>query len=661
MLNNIKTYLKKIKLLTPPTKKKNMISSASFLNRGTIAFAHDVFMACLSLSLALWLRVGEDIVSYPFGFFLKHTIVISLISIAVFLWMQLYKGVWRYASINELIAITLAVTYISILYLPLMWLMSSSHAMPRSVIIINWFLLIGLLGGSRISYRIFRNHWDANKRERLSPIPQSRVLLIGVNHHTEMFIREVERNARALYEIVGIVDEKKSDIGRYVHGIEVMGALEDIPEIIDHLNARGHHPHHLIITDPLFKGKRLQKLLGLCNNLKVDIARLPSLTNLNKTSPHGIDIQPISIEDLLGRPEVALDRKAMQTFIKNRRVMITGAGGTIGGELVRQIAAFNPSHLTLIDHSEFLLYSINLEAAETFSSLSIKSILADVSDPIRITQIIEQEKPEIVFHAAALKHVPIAEDNPDEAILTNVVGTRNVAEACRKHKVKAMVFISTDKAVNPTSIMGATKRLSENFCQSLDALNKQKKETRFIVTRFGNVLGSTGSVVPLFKRQLSRGGPITVTDPRVTRYFMTVHEAIELVLQAAVMGYKSSTTAGQVFVLDMGESINISDLARQMIQLVGLKPNEDIRIEYTGLRTGEKLHEELFFKSEKLISTSCKGLMLATPKISSYKELSEEIEKLEKFARQHLTAKTLAHLKTLVPEYKNKMQTKKAV
>ncbi|KAB2834559.1 MAG: polysaccharide biosynthesis protein [Caedimonadaceae bacterium] len=339
--------------------------------------------------------------------------------------------------------------------------------------------------------------------------------------------------------------------------------------------------------------------------------------------------------------------------MQKRRILVTGAGGTIGGELLRQVAAFDPAHITIVDHSEFLLYNANLDITEHFPDLSIKPVLMDVSDTIRVQKVIQEEKPDIIFHAAALKHVPIAEQNPNEAILTNVVGTRNIAEAARDNKVKAMVFISTDKAVNPSSIMGASKRLSESLCQSLDSLNKEKSSTRYVIVRFGNVLGSTGSVVPLFTRQLQRGGPLTVTDPRVTRYFMTTHEAIELVLQAAALGFKSAKTTGQIFVLDMGKSIKIDELARQMIRLAGYKPDEDIKIEYTGLRGGEKLHEELFFNSENLQPTTCEGLMLATTEIDPPKRLLSKLDTLEEHARLRESLKTLSLLRELVPEYKD--------
>ncbi|MGN6669998.1 MAG: polysaccharide biosynthesis protein, partial [Candidatus Nucleicultricaceae bacterium] len=620
-------------------------------NRSFIILLHDLFMTCLALPLALWLRVGDDIVNYPATHIIVHTAILGFIALGVFLWTQLYRGVWRYVSLNELIAIMIAVTGVILLYLPLLLLLTQPVSMPRSLIGLVWGLMIIFLGGSRFAYRIFRNRMEAQANHQFSPVPQSRVLLVGVNNQTELFIREVEHNAQSPYEIVGIIDDRKHDVGRYIHGIEVMGRIEDLPRIVAHLNAQGAHPHHLVITNPDFKGPMLQKILDLSANLNVDLARIPKLTDLNKTNPHSLDIKPISVEDLLGREQIALDRKSMKAFIQKRRVLVTGAGGTIGGELLRQVAAFDPSHITIVDHSEFLLYNANLDITEHYPDLSIKPVLMDVSDTIRVQKVIQEEKPDIIFHAAALKHVPIAEQNPNEAILTNVVGTRNIAEAARANKVKAMVFISTDKAVNPSSIMGASKRLSESLCQSLDSLNKEKSSTRYVIVRFGNVLGSTGSVVPLFTRQLQKGGPLTVTDPRVTRYFMTTHEAIELVLQAAALGFKSAKTTGQIFVLDMGKSIKIDDLARQMIRLAGYKPDEDIKIEYTGLRGGEKLHEELFFNSENLQPTTCEGLMLATTEIDPPKRLLSRLDVLEEHARLRDSEKSLSLLKELVPEY----------
>jgi FlaA1/EpsC-like NDP-sugar epimerase len=643
----IKPVIKKVKSFF-----NMMLSHSKTFDRRAVALAHDLLVALIVITLSLWIRVGEDFSLYPGVFILKHTAVYTLLSAGVFLWLQLYRGVWRYVSMNEVIAISLATACITLLYLPLMFLMGGEFTMPRSIVIISWFVMTGLLCFSRIVYRSFHDRWEKEAEASFSSVPQSRVLLIGSTNQAEMFIRDMQRNPKALYEIVGIVDQTTTRVGRQIHGVEIMGVLEDLPNIITQLNFEGRHPHHIVIADPEFKEQAyIHKLLRINSNFKVDLAKLPNMENFTKPGPHGIEIKPIQIEDLLGRKQINLNREAMSRFIKGRRVLITGAGGTIGGELVRQVASFDPKSVILLDHSEYLLYSIDLEIKELFPDVYRSMVLADVTDEPLIDDIIREEKPDIVFHAAALKHVPIAEFNPCQTILTNVIGTRNVAEACRKHGVKAMIMISTDKAVFPSSIMGATKRLAESLCQAIDAQNTKKKTTRFITTRFGNVLGSTGSVVPLFKRQLAQGGPITVTHPEIKRYFMTVQEAVELVLEAAVVGINTPQTAGQIFVLDMGQPIRILDLAEQMIQLAGLKPYDDIKIEFSGLRPGEKLIEELFLASEKLIQTSCDGLMLAAPALSDYKILMAGVDALEELARTRKITKAIEKLRELVPEY----------
>lgn len=534
------------------------------------------------------------------------------------------------------------------LYLGAQFLMSYSGNMPRSLVIINWLANISLLGGSRLAYRLLKNE-SLSKRE-LSSSPVTKILLIGLTDQTEMFIRDQVRQRKKSLEIVGIIETKNRHSGSRVHSIDVLGQLKDFSQILKKLDFLSNYPQKLVITDPDFTGKPLQELIKLNKKYNLDIARLPRMWEITSATQKN-QIKPLSIEDLLGRPQVGLDRKSMEIFLHKKRILVTGCGGSIGGELVRQIAKFKPSHITLLDHSEYLLYTCELEMSEDYPDLSRRAFLADVSNATRISEIFSEEKPEIVFHAAALKHVPIAQKNPNEAVMTNVIGTQNIAEAARHSNVKAVVFISTDKAVNPTSIMGATKRLSESYCQALDAIGVKEKTTRFITTRFGNVLGSTGSVVPLFKRQIERGGPLTVTHPDVRRYFMTTHEAVELVLQAAVLGYESADTAGQIFVLEMGDLIKISDLARQMIQFAGFIPEKDVYIEYTGLREGEKLYEELFYGEEKLIETKCKGLMLASPKPINYQFLKNSIHQLQKYAQYHQTNSSLALLKELVPEY----------
>jgi O-antigen biosynthesis protein WbqV len=365
-----------------------------------------------------------------------------------------------------------------------------------------------------------------------------------------------------------------------------------------------------------------------------------------------VQIKPIAIEDLLGRPQSTLDQSGMHTLIRGKCVLITGCGGSIGSELVRQIASYAPQKIILIDHSEYLLYCIDQEIGEAFPSLSKVAYIADVGDRARIFELFQKEKPELVFHAAALKHVPIVEENPLEGIETNTLGTKNVADASRHHHVNTMVLISTDKAINPTNIMGATKRLAESYCQSLDVLDTHRtNRTRYVTVRFGNVLGSTGSVVPLFKHQIEQGGPVTVTHPDITRYFMTIREAVALVLQAAAFGSFSAMQGGKIFVLDMGEPVRVVDLAHQMIHLAGLQPNVDIKIEFTGLRPGEKLYEELFHSHESLTPTTIPNLLLGSPRIIDHKDLIHMLEQLTHALQTRHADDAMRLLCAMVPEF----------
>ncbi|HRQ83340.1 MAG TPA: nucleoside-diphosphate sugar epimerase/dehydratase, partial [Azospirillaceae bacterium] len=361
----------------------------------------------------------------------------------------------------------------------------------------------------------------------------------------------------------------------------------------------------------------MRGLFERADALGLTLARLPSLTEFKSALNEGkIELRPIAIEDLLGRPQAALDRGAIADLVTGLPVLVTGAGGTIGAELTRQIAALAPSLLVLMDSGEFNLYSIEMEIRERFPGLSLQAEIGDVRDRDRVFRLMETVRPALVFHAAALKHVPLVEANPCEGALTNVVGTRNVADAARAVACRAMVLISTDKAIRPTSVMGACKRLAEIYCQALDlspAPQADAQPTRFMTVRFGNVLGSSGSVVPLFQRQLAAGGPLTVTHPDMRRYFMTVREAVELVLQASAHGVAHGEERGKVLVLDMGQPVKIVDLARQMIRLAGFRPDEDVKIHFTGLRPGEKLFEELLSADEAPSKTDAEGVFLAAP------------------------------------------------
>jgi O-antigen biosynthesis protein WbqV len=451
--------------------------------------------------------------------------------------------------------------------------------------------------------------------------------------------------------VVGLVAVSARRVGRDVAGVPVLGTMAELPQVIERLERRGQRPRRLIIAADGVDGAAVRHLLDIADRLAIPLARLPRLTDFRDAPKDGAArIEPVAIEDLLGRPQAVLDRDSMRRLIEGRRVLVTGAGGTIGAELVRQVAALGPRRLSLFDSSEYQLYSIDREILESHPDLPREAVIGDVRDPLRVDEAIARARPELVFHAAALKHVPIVEAYPVEGVLTNTIGTRNVAEACRRHGVGAMVLVSTDKAVNPGNVMGAAKRVAEMICQALDVAEAERAGTRYVTVRFGNVLGSTGSVVPLFQRQLARGGPLTVTHPEITRFFMTVREAVELVLQAAALAHENPER-GRIFVLDMGEPVKIVDLARQMIRLAGLKPDEDVRIEFIGLRPGEKLHEELFYADETLAPTRIASIRLASVRSLDAAALAPSLDALAEAARAHRSERVLEILRRLVPEY----------
>jgi O-antigen biosynthesis protein WbqV len=560
--------------------------------------------------------------------------------------------VWRYASIEEMIQIARAVGFTILIFVLCMFFITRLQQMPRSALMINWFVLVALMGGSRLAYRILK---DRGVRGFVNRKPTAHsglvpVLLIGAGDGAELFIRAMSNIGQAPYRVVGLIDDKGTRVGRVIHGLTVLGNLDSLPAVVERLNHSGNAPQRLIVTEDTLNGAGLRRLVDAADKLGLTVARLPKLTDFRTEQSEGpikLEMRPIAIEDLLGRPQTVLDRDRMREMIVGKRVLVTGAGGTIGSELARQIADYGPAQLTLLDHSEYALYSIDLEISERKPDLWRRAILADVRDRARVMAVMAEEVPELVFHAAALKHVPVVETHPVEGVLTNVVGTRNVAEACTAAGVSAMVLISTDKAVNPSSVMGATKRLAECACQWLNA----QSATRYVTVRFGNVLGSTGSVVPLFQRQLAAGGPLTVTHPEVTRYFMTVREAVELVLEATVLGLEDEGQGERIYVLDMGEPVRIADLARQMIRLAGLRPDTDVKITFTGLRPGEKLNEELFHTAETLAPTRYSGIQLAATRTVDAATLARGLGELEAAARARDPATSLALIARLVPEY----------
>jgi O-antigen biosynthesis protein WbqV len=619
--------------------------------RGLVAYAHDIAMAGLSFVLALYLRLGDDTTLYKPDPMIQGGIIFVAISAVVFWFSGLYRGVWRYASINDLLAITRAVTIAVFTFSLVMFLWTRFLYLPRSIILIDWFVLMALLGGPRFIYRLVKDRrFDlANENHNGQKIA---VLLVGAGDGAELFIRALRRSEDSNYRAVGIVSDRPDRIGKQIHGIEVIGPASDIAGTVKKLKAAGVRPQRLVLTKDDMDGARVRSLLDQADALGLTMARLPSLTDFKSGVSDKVEVKSVAVEDLLGRPQTALDRGAMAGLIEGKRVLVTGAGGSIGSELVRQICDFKPAEIGLLDHSELALYTIDRETALGWPDIRRQSVIADVCDRERIAQVFDRLRPELVFHAAALKHVPLVEINVVEGATTNIAGTVNVADICVETGVSAMVLISTDKAVNPTSIMGASKRIAESYCQALDLKRGDGNGARFMTVRFGNVLGSTGSVVPLFQKQLAEGGPLTVTHPDMTRYFMTVREAVELVLQASALGHGGNGRQdGKIFVLDMGEPIRIMDLAEQMIRLAGLKPGKDIRIDITGIRPGEKLYEEVFHGAEPPVATECPGVLLAAPRAGSLDDLSPALDELAQACREDDEERVIAIIQKLVPEF----------
>jgi FlaA1/EpsC-like NDP-sugar epimerase len=631
-----------------------------FNSRIAIVALHDIVMAALSFEGALALRYWLADHDYVWLGNPWHTLLFTALAAVVFQVMGLYRGIWHYASLRDMAAIMKASALALLIFLPLLFWISRLQDYPRSAVVIQYGLLCLLLAGPRLLYRSWKDGslMQALKREVDTRVP---VLLVGSGAAADAFIREMDRNRQSGYRVVGIVDAKEARQGRDIRGVRVLGSIDELDAVLARF---GDHdrPRRLILADMRPEREQMAALLELANQRGLTVSRLPRLTDFQRQGEQSLggqslgarDLRPVDIEDLLGRPQKVLDREAVQRLIKGRRVLITGAGGTIGSELTRQVADLAPAEIILFEQGEHALYQIDLELAERWPSLPRRALLGDVRQPERVERVLAETQPEILLHAAAYKHVPLTEANIEEAVQTNAFGTRVVAEAALRHKVGVMVLISTDKAVNPTNVMGASKRVAEMVAQSLDiAASEAAAPTRFVTVRFGNVLGSSGSVVPLFQRQLQQGGPLTVTHPEVTRFFMTTREAVELILQAAAMPAEAVHAAGKIFVLDMGEPVRIQDLARQMIRLAGLKPEADIKIVYTGLRPGEKLYEEVLHQSETLVPTSSQGILLAAPRILDAAELGRALDALSAAVQARDAARALALLKSLVPEFQH--------
>lgn len=621
------------------------------LSRRTLIIIHDLVMASLVLPLAYVLRVGVDGLSPFTDSLIVGTPMFVACTLVASITFGMHRGLWRYASVPDAVCIAKTVTFAVLLFVLAMAVTAQIGGLPRSVPFIQWMLLVILLGGPRMTYRLLRD-W---RHHRANRIHREQVLLVGDYQAAHVFIRATQADRTRRFKVVGVLDDKATRKGFSVYGVPILGIVRDLPEIVAGLRRQGIEPKRLVLSDPQSARQHLSigRLFTMASDLGLDVSRLPSLLEFSEAQTSEVDVRPVSIEDIVGRPERNLDLAAVRELVAGRRVLVTGAGGTIGSELASQLAELNPRELVLLDFGEYNLYAIDMRLRRDRPELRLHPVICDIRDQDRVNRVFADCRPELVFHAAALKHVPLVEANPGEGVLTNTLGTRNVADAAKSVGALALVQVSTDKAVNPTSVMGASKRLAEQYCQSLDleSADLGTAQTRFLTVRFGNVLESSGSVVPLFRKQIERGGPVTVTHPDIRRYFMTVTEAVRLILQASAHGVDAPREAGWIFVLDMGEPVRIADLAEQMIRLSGRRPHDDIAIVFKGLRPGEKLYEDLFDVGEQPLKTSADGVLAAAPVPVDISVLRRGYRELEAAARGGDEAELRRLIKVFVPSF----------
>lgn len=600
----------------------------------------DLLLLNFALILSLILRFGRDWTSHFYQ--LKELCIYFSISYIVFAMIfKLYKRLWRYISINDLFLIAVTVTTAMICSLLYLNFVIGIYT-PWTVKALTWFFGLAFIGGNKLIWRL---HWERKTRFKRR---EERILIVGAGDAGEVICREIERR-KDLGRLVGFVDDDTAKIGTVIHNKKVLGSTDKINEIIDKEKVG-----IVVIAIPSAKGSEIKRIVDNIKNKEVKIKIVPGLYEFIDGKVSVSRIREVRIEDILGRESVKLNLEEISGYLKDKRVLITGGGGSVGGELARQICRFKPKSLVLLDHSENSLFHINLELEGKWSGVEIVPVVADIRNRDKMEKIFKKYLPEVVFHAAAHKHVPMMEYHPDEAVLNNITGTKIMAELAERYGVERFVMISTDKAINPASVMGATKRVAEMVIKDLASreagTKKSKDRTKFTAVRFGNVLESEGSVVPMFKKQIAEGGPVTVTDREVKRYFMTLPEASQLVLQAGVLG-----KGGEIFVLDIGEPIKVLDLAKELIRLSGFEPDEEIEIKIIGLRPGEKLFEELLTKEERskvLGDSGHEKIFIAKVEEVEGEKLEKDIKELESLAEEMDTEGIVRKLQEIVPSYK---------
>ncbi|MGB9790956.1 MAG: polysaccharide biosynthesis protein [Thermacetogeniaceae bacterium] len=571
----------------------------------------DILAVNLAYLGALVLRFDGSVPARYLASYISVALPATALTLLSYHYWGLYRRVWRYASVREIIDIVEAVTIATLLVVAFGYIFVFHRGvvdpLPRSVYFIAWLLNVALTGGLRFGFRSARELRPSTEKggdkglgEELAH--KRRALIVGAGDAGAIVARELKNHPSLGLEPIGFIDDDTRKHGLYLLGLPVLGRREDIPSIV-----RRHEVDEIIIAIPSAPGRAIREIVDICKETGARLKTLPGVYELIDGRVSISQIRDVQVEDLLGREPVQLNLEEIAAYLSGKVILVTGAGGSIGSELCRQIARFRPALLVLLDNSENNLFEIEQEIRERFPALRASAQLADIRDRERVEKIFKEYFPHVVFHAAAYKHVPMMERFPEHAVSNNIFGTYVVASAAERYGAEVFILISTDKAVHPVSVMGATKRAAELLIQQLDRENKARGgKTRYAAVRFGNVLGSRGSVIPIFKRQISQGGPVTVTHPEMERYFMTIPEAVQLIIQAGALA-----KGGEIFVLDMGEPVKIVDLARDLIRLSGLEPDEDIEIKFTGIRPGEKLREELFTEREKMTATRHSRILIA--------------------------------------------------
>ena len=605
--------------------------------RRSFLISIDLLVIVFSFFGAFLLRFDFTLPGDYSSFYLVWLPIFIVLKLSIFYFFGLYKVIWRFTSIWELLKIVKAVTFGSVTIILCLWFSSGFDGFPRSILLLDYMLTIFATSLSRISVRIYFTHFY-NRPLLSEESSKKKLLLIGAGRTGSKIAREIIDTPASPYSIAGFIDDDPSKKNALLHGYQVLGTVADLVNIRVKFD-------EILITAPTASGDQIRRIVKFCKLSGKNYKIVPSLTELLDKEVSLSAIRDVSYVDLLGREEVKLDKNSIENLLKGKRVLITGAGGSIGSELVRQCLVYNPAELICIDNSEENLFNISSEMEQIKTRAVIKSILGDILEKKHMEKIINEMRPQIIFHAAAYKHVPIQELHPWAAVKTNVGGTMNLINLADKYRVEKFVLVSTDKAVNPVNVMGATKRLAEKLIQSINIDSK----TEFSAVRFGNVIGSSGSAIPTFQKQINSGGPVTITHPEMTRYFMSIQEAAQLILQAGAYGKK-----GKIFLLEMGKPIKILQLARDLIRLSGLEPDTDISIVFTGLRPGEKLYEELQSLDEKVIPSEHKKIMILDDSNHemSWDALKNTIEDLLNIAENLDSDEIQSKLSQLLPDYK---------